>query len=143
MPYRYLEDVATADVAFEAAGNTVEELFISASQAVMGAMVERLDSVGRSVEVPICLEEGDLEMLLFDFLQELIYYKDAKRLLLVVESLEIDRSSSPITLSAVTRGETLDPARHPLLTDVKAVTMHRFRVEETDGGWKATVVLDI
>lgn len=143
MPYRYLEDIATADVAFEATGATLEELFLSASRAVVGAMVENPDAIGKSVEIPIRLEEPDLEMLLFDFLQEFIYYKDARRLLLVVEALEIDPSSSPITLSAVARGEPLDPARHFLLTDVKAVTMHRFSVVQADGGWKATVVLDI
>jgi SHS2 domain-containing protein len=32
---------------------------------------------------------------------------------------------------------------HPLLTDVKAVTLHRFAVEKIAAGWKATVVLDV
>jgi SHS2 domain-containing protein len=143
MPYRYLEDVATADVAFEAKGETVEEMFISAAHAVTGAMVERLDAVEGKEGVCIRVEEHNLEMLLFDFLQEIIYYKDARRLLLVVEELDIDRNATPMTLSALTKGETLDPERHPLLTDVKAVTMHRFSVEQTDDAWKATVVLDI
>lgn len=143
MPYRYLEDVATADVAFEATGATVEELFISASNALIGAMVECIDAIGKGEEVRFRLEEPDLEMLLFEFLQELIYYKDARRLLLVVESVEIDLSSSPLVLSVLASGETIDPVKHPLLTDVKAVTMHRFRVEATEGAWKATVVLDV
>lgn len=143
MPYRYLEDLATADVAFEATGGSVEELFRSAAEAVTCAMVERLDAIEGKEEVCFTLAESDLEMLLFDFLQEFIYFKDARRLLLVVEALEIDLKSTPLTLSARTRGEKLDPERHPLLTDVKAVTMHRFRLEQTGGGWKATVVLDI
>lgn len=143
MPYRYLEDVATADVAFEATGESVEELFLSAARAVTGAMVERLDAIQQKVEVRIKVEENDLEMLLFDFLQEFIYFKDARRLLLIAESVHIDQSSTPMTLSGLAHGETLDPERHPLLTDVKAVTMHRFRVERSDGDWRAIVVLDI
>jgi SHS2 domain-containing protein len=143
MSFRYLEDIATADAAFEAEGNTVEELFLSAAQAVMGVMVERIDTIEPKVEVRFHLEEQELEMLLFSFLQEIIYYKDARRLLLLVDSVEIDQESSPITLSAVTWGETLDQVKHPLLTDVKAVTMHRFRVEKTGSLWKATVILDI
>jgi len=143
MPYRYLEDLATDDVAFEATGACVEEMFRAAAEAVTCAMVERLDAVERKEEVLIRVKENDLELLLFDFLQEFIYFKDARRLLLVVEALEIDLNSTPLTLSAKARGENLDPERHPLLTDVKAVTMHRFGIEQTDDGWKATVVLDI
>lgn len=143
MPYRYLEELATADVAFEATGASVEEMFRSAAEAVTCAMVEHLDAVERKEQVLIRVEESDLEMLLFDFLQEFIYFKDARRLLLVVEALKIDLNSTPLTLSAKARGEKLDPERHPLLTDVKAVTMHRFGIEQTDDGWKATVVLDI
>ena len=41
------------------------------------------------------------------------------------------------------RGEGIDRQRHPLLVDVKAVTLHRFRVALEDGAWRATVVLDV
>jgi SHS2 domain-containing protein len=40
-------------------------------------------------------------------------------------------------------GESTDPAKHPLNVDVKAVTMHRFAIDQTPQGWQATVVLDI
>jgi SHS2 domain-containing protein len=50
---------------------------------------------------------------------------------------------SALVLEAEARGEPLDPARHRLLADVKAVTLHRLRVERTVRGWEASVVLDI
>jgi SHS2 domain-containing protein len=40
-------------------------------------------------------------------------------------------------------GEVLDPDRHHPRVDVKAVTLHHFRLEKTDCGWKASVILDI
>jgi SHS2 domain-containing protein len=33
--------------------------------------------------------------------------------------------------------------RHRLRMDVKAVTLHRFALKETDQGWEAFVILDI
>jgi SHS2 domain-containing protein len=82
-------------------------------------------------------------MLLFDFLQELIYFKDADRLLLRIREVQIDEKEDAYSLNAATVGEPLDPARHQQRADVKAVTLHDFRVEKTDGGWKASVLLDI
>jgi SHS2 domain-containing protein len=43
----------------------------------------------------------------------------------------------------VLAGEELDMNRHDLVVDVKAVTLHQFRVEKTDRGWEAFVILDI
>jgi len=82
MPYRFREDIAPADVAIEAWGKTLEELFSSCAEALLGTMVEDPGEVVRSREVPINLEDDELDLLLFSFLQELIYYKDAQRLLL-------------------------------------------------------------
>lgn len=46
-------------------------------------------------------------------------------------------------LDAMARGERIDPARHNQRADVKAVTLHRFSLQETPAGWEARVVLDI
>ncbi|HLO27466.1 MAG TPA: archease [Geobacteraceae bacterium] len=143
MPYRYLEDIAIADVAFEAWGATAEEMFTAAADALMNVMVDDLSSIRRVEELDLRLEEADPEFLLFDFLNELVFYKDARRLLLRVSSLAIERHDELFFLRASLYGEEADRARHALNADVKAVTFHRFRVEETGEGWRATVVLDI
>lgn len=143
MPYRYLEDIATSDAAFEAWGATPEELFTAAADATLNVMVADLASVRMEREVAFDLEHSELDLLLFDFLNELIFYKDARRQLLRVESLSIKFDPARVTLHAVTRGEEIDFSRHDLSADVKAVTMHRFKVERTVEGWRASVVLDI
>jgi SHS2 domain-containing protein len=143
MPFRYLEDIATADVAFEATGETIEEMFLAAAQATIGVMVEDPKDVTGDDEISFHLEAEELEMLLFDFLQEIIFLKDARRLLALVHSVTIDPESSPIHLTVRCRCETLLSHRHRLLTDVKAVTLHRFGIRRDDRGWTATVVLDV
>ena len=143
MPYRFLDDIAIADVAFEAWGETREAMFTAAADALMNVMVADLETIRPVEEVEFRLENRALDMLLFDFLNEVIFYKDARLLLLRAEALSIIPSGNHFTLKAVARGERLDPARHPLIVDVKAVTLHRFLVEETKDGWRSVVVLDI
>ena len=143
MPYRYLEDIGTADIAFEATGRDLPELFRSAADAVVNVMIDNLDAIERRETQRIELSGDDLEMLLFDFLQELIYLKDADRLLLRVGDAQIQERNAKYLLQATAAGERVDPERHNQRADVKAVTLHGFCVEEQDGGWKARVLLDI
>ena len=143
MPYRFMEDIAIADVAFQAWGKTREEMFSSAADALLNVMVTEPDTVREAEEVDIRLENHHLDMLLFDLLNELLFYKDSRLLLLRVKRARIDLCNAGYTIMASARGERIDPARHSLSVDVKAVTLHRFKVEETAEGWHSVVVLDI
>ena len=143
MPYQYLEDVAIADVAIEAWGPDAETLFTHTSDATLNVMVQDLDTVTARVERSVALESGAFDMLLFNYLQETIFYKDAQRLLLRTKELKLTRTEEKFTLDAVMAGEELDMQRHELVVDVKAVTLHQFRVEKTERGWEAFVILDI
>ncbi len=143
MPYRFLEDIATADVAFEARGETREELFAACATALLATMVNEPDLVERRREVAISLEHAELDLLLHSFLAELVFLKDARRLLLHADTVRIGNDAAGFQLEALLRGEEIDPRRHGLLADVKAVTLHRLRVVCDDGVWRATVVLDI
>jgi protein archease len=143
MPYKYLEEIGTADIAFEATGRDLPQLFTAAADATMNVMIENIDAINPRETRRIELKNDEIDMLLFDFLQDLIYFKDAERLLLRVDEAKIDDKAGAYSLTATIAGEPLDAARHQQRADVKAVTLHDFRVERTDGGWKATAILDI
>jgi SHS2 domain-containing protein len=143
MPYRYLEDIGTADIAFEATGHDLAELFRDAADATMNVMIDNLDAIEPRETRHIELSSDQIDMLLFDFLQELIYFKDAERLLLRVRDARIEERDGNYLLTAETAGEPLDAARHHQRADVKAVTLHGFSVRKENDGWKARVLLDI
>jgi SHS2 domain-containing protein len=143
MPYRYLEDIATADVAFEAWGDSLEAMFASAADATMNVMVTDLNTISYVEHRTIQASAEEIDMLLFELLQEIIFYKDAQRLLLRVPSIHIEGTHGQFSLRAEAYGEELDPEKHDLIVDIKAVTLHRFKVEETSRGWEAFVILDI
>ena len=143
MPFHYLEEIGTADIAFEATGRNLPELFSEAADATMNVMIDNLGAIEPHDTRQIELSNDKIDMLLFDFLQDLIYFKDAERLLLRVRDAQIDKKEGKYFLKAEAAGETLDAARHHQRADVKAVTLHNFSVEKENGGWKATVLLDI
>jgi SHS2 domain-containing protein len=143
MPYKFLEDIGTADIAFEATGRDLPELFTAAADATMNVMIDNLDAIESRETREIELSSDKIDMLLFDFLQELIYFKDANRLLLRARDTQIEQKDEAYFLKAKIAGERLDDARHRQRADVKAVTLHGFSVEKRDAGWKARVLLDI
>ena len=143
MPYRYLEDIGTADIAFEATGRDLAELFKAAADATMNVMIDNLQAIEPRETRYIELSSDEIDMLLFDFLQELIYFKDAERLLLRVRDTRIEQRDGNYFLKAETAGEPLDATRHHQRADVKAVTLHGFSVQKEDDSWKARVLLDI
>ena len=143
MPYHYLEDVAPDDVAFKAQGKTLNEMFVSAAEATMNVMVEDLSSIAKKEKKTISLEVDNLDLLLIQFLQELIYYKDAERLLLRIFKIDVSNEEDFCRLSAQAYGEPIDSTKHKLNTDVKAVTFHQFKIVQNKGAWEATVILDL
>jgi SHS2 domain-containing protein len=143
MPYAYLEDIAMADLAFRAWGQTLEETFRAAAEATMHAMVEDLATIAPQQQRTFEVHDAQLDLLLLQFLQELLFYKDAQRLLLRVNEVHITAQAQGFALQARAAGEPLDPARHALGADVKGVTLHRLQVVQTPTGWEATVVLDV
>jgi len=143
MPYEFVDELTVADIAFRAWGHTLEETFVAAADAVMNAMVEDLDAIQPQDTRILNVAHEALDLLLFNFLQEFVYYKDAEQLLLRVHRLHIANERQPYTLQATAAGEPIDPCRHHMRVDVKAVTLHCFSLKQTDSGWEATVILDI
>jgi SHS2 domain-containing protein len=153
LSYRYLDHITWADTAFEARSETLEGLFKDSAQATLSVMLqepERLQAKETRL-VDLTQSNPDPEKavaeLLHEFLEKLLFYKDADQLLLRVDHLSVEHSSQ-WHLRAHLVGERIDPDKQELLTDVKAVTHHQFEVRKLPGSasdpqWMATVVLDV
>ena len=141
MKYKFLEDVATADIAFEAYGKDEEELLTNAALALFDASAN-LEKIEGNKKKEIELEESSFERLFYDFLEELVFLKDADYMVFNKVNVKIKKNEM-YHLFAEAYGDTIDPDKHELKNDVKAVTLHQFKVEKTDEGWKAFVILDV
>ena len=77
MKYRFIDH--TADVMFEAFGSSLSKVFENAALATFEVQCD-LKKVDKKIKKKIKLKNENVENLLFDFLEELIYLKDAKYL---------------------------------------------------------------
>ena len=143
MPYHYRDDIAIADIAFDAEGGTIEELFQSAAAALTNAMVRDVQKIEQSIIKRFCIEGPDAEMLLYHFLQELVFFKDSERLLFQRYEVDIKRQIPDWKMHVQAFGAEIDPGKHELLADVKAVSLHNFSVRRTSEGWSADVIIDV
>jgi SHS2 domain-containing protein len=129
----------TADLGLRIRAANLDTLFAEAAQALFEAIVADLASVQPLRRVDIRLEGDDGEYLLFDWLKELLYRFDAEHLLF--GKFEAQVQGNRVIGSAW--GEPLDRERHQLEHEVKAITYHALRVEQTSEGWLAEVIVDI
>lgn len=144
MAYRFLDGLSLADLAFEVSGASADELFADAWEAGLRVMIEEPSSLQPRQRRAIELENDSLECLLVDFLQELLFYKDAEGLLLRLVSCRVSQRDGRYHVKAEAAGEPASAQRHKLGTDVKAVTYHHLSVQRhAEGGWRATVILDV
>ncbi|MFQ5761984.1 MAG: archease [Candidatus Bathyarchaeia archaeon] len=141
MSYDFLDDIATGDVAFKATGRTLDELFASAAEATLEVMVATA-TVEPKILRELELENMDIEALLYDFLENIIYLKDSEYLVFGKLGVKV-QTDKPYKLKATLHGEKIDPSKHELRNDVKAVTYHMFEVKKDTEGWNAQVILDI
>lgn len=182
----------TADIAVRLRGPTEAALFEAAASAFTESLTDRPGVVPASVR-RLALAGGELDLLLVDWLEELLYLfetegflvretevqiaratsvptdgitkntkstKNTKREqeepLLTVNSPERNSSGLPLrdlralgdlrdeyVISATLRGDTRDPARHPLKLLIKGVTYHGLHIVQTEHGYEATVIFDI
>lgn len=139
--YKFLEDRAIADAAFEAEGKSLEELFEACAQATFEVMAETKTVEPRNSE-EIELKGEDLEELVFNWLAELIYLKDLKTTVFSKYKIKIEKPDG-YKLQASVWGEPIDAEKHKVKVDVKAVTYHLLEVKKKDDKWTAKVILDI
>lgn len=143
MPFKHLDDISISDVAFSAWGKTIEGMFLASAQATLSLVLENPESLKETVFLEVEIKEESLEMLLFNYLQELIFYKDAKELLLRAEKPVIKKNKNGFLLKGKLKGEKINPKKHKLASDIKAVTLSNFRIERKKNNWQVTLVLDV
>lgn len=132
----------TADVFFVAKAETLPELFNECALAVEETMVN-VKKVKAVKTEKILGEDAKIDGLLFDFLDELLFFKDYKQLVFSKFEIKIEEKDGKYHLTCVASGEKIDFTKHEPKVDVKAITRHMYEVKQVEGGWKAQVLIDI
>ena len=129
----------TADIGIRARSGTLEGLFEESAKGLFSVILTNPDSVRCVQNTTIELAGEGRDDLLFDWLAELLYAFETRRVLFG----RFEVSLSEGGLSAVAWGEPLDVGRHELDMEIKAVTYHGLKVEPEGEGWLAEVIVDL
>jgi SHS2 domain-containing protein len=132
----------TADVAVRVTAASLDRLFEEAAAALTATVVEA-PGVRADRRVEVALEASAPDLLLVDWLTELVYRFDTDGWLTARADARVRQTGGVWRLEAATFGEPLDEARHRVKGPVKGVTYHRLAIRETAGGWEAVIVLDV
>lgn len=128
-----------ADIGVRGLGPTKEAAFEQAAIALT-AVITDPDTVEPSDAVEIVCEGADDDILLADWLNELIYEMATRRMLFSRFSVEIDDGR----LVGTAWGETVDVARHQPAAEVKGATLTELEVSPAPGdGWRAQCIVDV
>lgn len=141
--YEIVPEIATADMCFRAFGASLEEAFANAGFAMFDIIADASRIKPKMTE-EVRVESEDLQALLFDFLSELLFLQDTKRLLFSEFEVKIQKpkiKNGKYKLAAKARGQEMDGIE--LRNQVKAITYHLMEIKEEKGLWTIQVILDL
>ncbi len=131
--YEFVEH--TADIAIRAFGDTVEEAFACAAEAMFEIITD--EAKIQPVEAITVDAEGiDREALLVSFLSQLIVIHETDNYVLRDFNVTF---TGPNQLRASASGELYDPNHHGGGTPIKGVSYHMLEIAEADGPTPASV----
>lgn len=128
-----------ADIGIRGLGATPADAFAQAAIA-MTAVITEPERVRTVTAIEIQCEAPDLEILLLDWINALVYEMATRGLLFARYEIKIDDGR----LSASVAGEPVDVARHQPTVEIKGATFTALKVEQqADGRWLAQCVVDV
>jgi SHS2 domain-containing protein len=131
----------TADIGIEIYGRTKKELFTNAARALYDVMIEIKEPLQKKrYRKKVSIEGADAADLLVNFLRELLYLFNGKRLVPVSCAIT---GMAARRLSATLAVVRFSPQVHTVRKEIKAVTYHGLVVERGKKGWRAKVIFDV
>ena len=132
----------TGDIGVDIDAADPGALFADAARAFSETITDR-EALAADELVEVSLSADGIDLLLVDWLSELVYRFDADGWLARDVEVEVSGASDQWTLRARLSGGRFDPERHEVRVVVKAVTYHALEVVQIGPRWHARVIFDI
>lgn len=127
-----------ADIGVRGYGSTLADAFTQAALS-LSAIVTDLEKIDPSACVEVECEAAEFDLLLLDWLNEIIYQMATRNMLF--GRFEVNMSGH--RLRARLYGETADPVKHQPAVEIKGATFTELEVYRDSDGWVAQCVLDV
>ena len=133
---RFEEVEHVADLALRARGRDRPELFANAAEGMFSLIGDCRRDLPAQCQDEIRLEAPDVETLLIDWLNELLYLSEARAAHYF--SFDVRRLTSTSLVARV--GGNPSTSREQ---EIKSATFHNLYLSETADGFEATIVFDV
>jgi SHS2 domain-containing protein len=128
-----------ADIGVRGYGLSLAEAFTQAALA-LSSIVTDLGSIDPLESVDIECEAPEFDLLLVDWLNEIVYQMATRNMLFCQFDVQIEGHR----LRARLRGETANQQKHQPAVEIKGATFTELEVVRTDGGeWMAQCIVDV
>ena len=121
----------TADIGFKAYGENLNEAFENAGLAIFN-IISDTSNIRPNIDKSFELSSEDEVSLLYDYLEELLFFHEVDFMLFSDFDVDISRSDDGYGLKAKIMGETIDWDRHERKSEIKAITFHMMDVKKTE-----------
>jgi SHS2 domain-containing protein len=132
----------TADIGSKVYGLTLEDIFEQAAISMYSIIffnnVPNIEPIG---EYEINLNSSDLEQLLVDWLDEILFIFSTENIVICKFKLEINLDK--ISLNAKIIGQTVSEEQLKATCEIKAVTFHMLKIEKVNDQWEASILFDV
>lgn len=136
---RYRMTTRQSELALKVFGNSQADLFTNSAFALFDVMTD-IGKIELEEHLPLEVEGVDRDDLMVNWMRELLYLFQGSGYLL--KEFQIHEAKDTLVRAEVS-GEKLDPDRHEIKTDIRAVVYHQSRMQKTGEQWTAQVIFEI
>lgn len=129
----------TADIGFYAFGNTLNESFENAGLAIFN-IISNTNNISPEKSIEFEITSEDDVSLLYDYLEELLFYHEVEFMLFSEFIIEIEKTDDDYHLKAIIKGEDINWDKHERDCEIKAITFHQMEVNMSDDVWLKAIV---
>ena len=140
--WKEIED-HTADCGIEVWAKDFVELVLEASIA-FAQLTTNIDEMSARKEHTIIVEGDDFDLVLAEFLKELLYLLDTQNFIAIgFKRPQLLPNNGNYVFGATVLGDTFVVGKHESRTEIKAVTYHQLEAKKLHPGWYARIIFDI
>lgn len=129
----------TADIGFYAFGKNLNEAFKNAGLAIFN-IISNTDNINPQKSIEFEITSEDEVSLLYDYLEELLFYHEVEFMLFSEFIIEIEKTDDDYHLKAIIKGEDINWDKHERDCEIKAITFHQMEVNMSDDVWLKAIV---
>ena len=142
MDYEILHNITSADIAVSVTGDNLNDIFIKGGIALVSEMTDDPGKIMEKERRSGSLSHNELELLFFEFLNEILFYKDAEGLILKPINVEIETEGDKFICRFLFSGEKIEESICGFRVDIKGVSLHHLKIEKRDGFFRGIAVFD-